>query len=114
MKVNPKQLQKSSSRIVTDQQLKKTKMEHLMKHGFRQDSTFWTNGTRRVRASLVNDAEIPFSVFVNIVSKSIQASKEKKTNPKKRKTKPKLAIGYKKQDALDYRLPGSYGTGKRR
>ncbi|MDQ8733985.1 hypothetical protein [Paenibacillus sp. LHD-38] len=62
----------------------------------------------------MKDAEVPYSVFVNIVAKSIQVTSNIKVkNSKKRKKKRKLDDD-KKTDALDYRLPGSYGTGKRR
>jgi hypothetical protein len=99
-----------------EQQLKKKKMDYLVKNGFRQDSTSWTNGRRRVRSSLVNDAELPYCVFVNIVSKVIQESQAAKQTSKlkRRKTKRKSTKEFTKVDALDYRLPGSYGTGKRR
>jgi hypothetical protein len=142
MKNNRKQLQLSST-IVTDQELKHMKIEYLKKHGFRRDETSWTNGSKRVRTTLVDDAETPYAVFINIVSKSIQASEASKTNKtskanatskanttsktnttskpktsnynKKNKATVKRSFDIEKsQDALDYRVPGSYGTGKRR
>lgn len=136
MKVILSKHPKPSLGIITDQQLKQLKMEHLKKRGFRQDAQSWTNGTTRVRLSLVNDAEIPLSVFTSIIEKSIQASNLKKQKQKqkpKQKPKPKpkpkpkqkekltkrrakrnLDEDYSKQDAMEHRLPGSFEGGKRR
>jgi|GEM_PF-5194228 hypothetical protein len=114
---------RSHSGIVNDQQLKGMKLDYLKKQGFKLEAGSWVYGSRKVRASLINDSEIPLRVFINLVQPIIQAAAEAKAKSKARnkvrnKTKKRATNRtfdeLEKTDALDHRLPGSYGTGKRR
>jgi hypothetical protein len=112
------------SGIVSESVLKQLKVKYLTEHGFRKDAASWTNGIKRVRSSLVEDSEIPLSVLINIIGKSAPKTKKpiaiakKQPCPSMKLNKPKKAAKRTRsteyKDALDYRLPGSFGTGKRR
>lgn len=120
--------------IVSDKQLKAEKIRHLKELGFKPDGASWTNGSARIRNTAIEDQDTPLRVFRHIVEQKIKAAEEKKAlasirtpeaKKKKKSTsrpaakKPTLdkvdpETGRIRVDAMDYRVPGSFESGKRR
>lgn len=99
---------------------KRRRLEYIRKKGFELDThkEVWVKNGKSIESHLINHNYISFGAFKRIVDNIDKygnvsnsfikfSSGTRHSNETNKKTN-------KSVDALDYRLPGSYGTGKRR
>jgi hypothetical protein len=116
--LNTDKKSKAGKRIETNELGKRLNLLASKCFKFNESLKQWGNGNRKVDHSFVIDPCISYSQFSEYVDNLFK--RPEKSRPKKgnsyipRPRSNSVNEDQKSSDAMDYRLPGSFGTGKRR